>query len=116
MALIRFHDDTTDSVSAEYGLQVYKVLNGKDEGTPELQEYCIRVKSVHLNWRKADDEWIKDNFRKFKDKAKDEWYVDNQGNPTRPQYDADWTLAKKWNLFSNTNPFEKEENTLMDIY
>lgn len=95
MAYIIFNNNTTATIPAEKANEMWLVLNGYKEGTEEQQEFCTRVKSIHLNWRKAPDEWIKDNYDKFKEKAKDEWYVDNQGNPTRPQHNEDWERIKK---------------------
>jgi hypothetical protein len=98
MAYIIKNDNTTATTSAELGATYWTILHGYKEGTPEQEEYCSKIKKIYLNWRKAPDEWIKDNFDKLKEKAKNEWYVDNQGIPTRPQYKKDWDLKNKWGL------------------
>lgn len=112
MAIIRKTNGTDITVSAEQGSRYWLVLNNKSVGTEEEQDFCSDIKHIYLNWRKAPDEYIRDNFTNFREKARDEWYVDNQGIPTRPQYDADWEIAKRWKLFNNyqapddTNPLD----------
>ena len=113
MAVVRLLNGKDDTVSAEVGAELWLVLNGYKDGTPEQQEYCSKVKTIYLNWRKAPDEWIKDNWDLFRSKARDEWYIDNNCRPTRPQYDADKDLALKWKLFNEYSPYS--QNNLSEL-
>ena len=113
MAVIRKVNGKDETVKAEQGSQYWLVLNNKVDGTPEEEAYCSEIKHIFLNWRKAPDQYIRDNFTKYREKARDDWYVDHQGKPTRPQFNSDWTLAKKWNLFSAHQP---DNSTIEHIY
>lgn len=95
MAYIILNNKKTITISAEKANQMWLVLNGYIEGTEEQQDFCSKVSKIYLNWRKAPPEWIKENIELYREKAKDEWYVDNQGNPTRPQHNEDWERIKK---------------------
>lgn len=98
MAYIILNNNKAITVDADKATRMWLVLNGYEEGDEAQQEFCSKVKSIHLNWRNAPDEWIKDNFDRYKQCCKDYWYVDNQGKPTRPQYNADWEIKRRWNI------------------
>lgn len=98
MAYLILNNGKTASLPADKGADIWLVLNGYEEGTEAQQEYCTKIKSIHLNWRNAPEEWIRDNLETYIEKAKDEWYVNRQGKPTRPQYTSDWNIKKKWNI------------------
>lgn len=98
MAIIRLTNNQQITVSKERAHEAWAVLNGEIEGTEEQQEFCTKIKKIHFNWRSAPDSWVEQNMDMMREKFRDEWYVDNQGNPTRPQYKKDWDLKNKWGL------------------
>lgn len=96
MALITFIDNRRLIMTPEKAHGIWEVLNGEIEGTKQQQNYCANVAAVYLNWRNAPDSWIERNLNHVKQEAMKDWYVNRQGNPTRPAYRDDWLFAKKW--------------------
>lgn len=98
MAVIRLTNEQQVTVSREKAVEVWEVLNGEKDGTPEQEEFCSKIKKIHFNWRNAPDSWVMQNLQFVKEELKHDWYVDGQGIPTRPQYKKDWDLKAKWGL------------------
>lgn len=104
MAIIRFNNGKEESVSPETGASVWLVLCGEVDPTKEQENFMLRVKNVHLNWRNAPDSYIQKRFDMILQFALADWSVNRAGKPVRPQGEFAWAFAKRWGLWENGRP------------
>lgn len=104
MAIIRFNNGKEESVSPQTGASVWLVLCGEVDPTKEQENFMLRVKNVHLNWRNAPDSYIRKRFDMILQFALADWSVNRAGKPVRPQGEFAWAFAKRWGLWENGRP------------
>ena len=104
MAIIRFTNGKEEGVTPEVGASVWEVLSGEKEATKDQENFMLRVKNVHLNWRNAPDSYIKKRFELILQMALSDWSVDRNGRPKKPGSEFAWQFAKRWGLWENGAP------------
>lgn len=101
MALLKFDNKRVETVSAEIGANIWKILNGEVEATKAQEDYIATITEVILNWRNAPDSYINHKLDLFRTLALGDWMCDRQGNITRPSDDTSWKFAKRWGLWEH---------------
>lgn len=104
MAIVKYLDEKDEVITAEVGAMIWKVLNGELEPDEEQQAFVEKVKTVHLNFRNAPDSYIKARLPMIIPTVLQEWMVDANGNPTKPESEFAWTFSRRWGLWEHGAP------------
>jgi len=112
MALIRFHDGTSQQVSATTGKRIWEVLQGEVEPTEREVLVVERVARVYLSWHNAPVSYVEAHLSVIAGQVVNLWMVESQSglnglrmaqtpivasgpDPTLPELVA---FSRKWGL------------------
>lgn len=98
MAHIELVDGKKRSITPEQGVVIWNILQGRNDPTQEQERFISNIRKVYLNWRKAPDDYIEQNFDYIKPMAMADWVTDRSGSPIRPSNKAGFAFAKRWGL------------------
>lgn len=104
MAHVIYKDGKRTALSVEQGVKLWKALRSPTGLTDEQLDRLANIKAVYLNWHTAPDDYIRENLSAIIPLALNDWYVNSQGKPTKPQSDEAWRFAKKWGLWQFGRP------------
>lgn len=98
MAFIKLKDGRGLEVSRQQGHEIWAVLQGEINATPEQEKFANSVEKISLSFIGAPESYILQNIKLFIDWCKRDWLVDYSGNPSKPQTAEQWATAKKYNF------------------
>ncbi len=101
MAIIKFHNGTQETVSADIGAMIWGILQSEIEPNEKQEAYVASVADVILSWRNAPDSYIKRNLPICRRFGLNDWVYSRDGMPVKPEGDFGWKFAKRWGLWEN---------------
>ena len=96
MATVLLKDGRSLKVSREQGHEIWHILQGEQEATPDQEKFVLSIDRILLSFYKAPDSYISKHLKQFIEWSKRDWLVDYSGRPTRPQTSEQWDLARKY--------------------
>ncbi len=107
MALAVLHSGRWVPLSAKQGRELWEVLQGRGKPDAKQVAFADRVRSIHLNWRNAPDDYITINWHRVLPYALRDWEVYKTGKLARPCDEFTLQFCLKWGLYADGAPTSK---------
>lgn len=96
MAYIKLTTGQGIGVTKEQGREVWSVMQGDKEPSPEQEKFMRQVVDIRLSFNNAPDSYISQHLEEYREWCMRDWRVGYDGKPSKPQYPYQWSIAKKY--------------------